>query len=114
MYVHHGMTGSRVAYATKSGITIRRISGEGRALRIAGAGQHSINLTRYQAAWIGPNGMLARTQRFAGSGGPYRLQVTATRRQVPGIVSLAVGESTLTASYIDAEGVKRGDHDLLR
>jgi hypothetical protein len=106
--------GTRVAYTVPSGLRIVRISGDGRALRIGGGRLHSINLTRYHAVWLTEDGRLQRTDRFAGSGGSYALRVRDARRQVPGIVSIAVGRSTNTSRYLDAEGVKAADPTLLR
>jgi opacity protein-like surface antigen len=106
--------GTRVAYTVSSGLRIVRISGEGRALRVGGDDLRSIVLTRYQAAWVTGDGTLQRTDRFAGSGGPYTLQVRDTARQPEGLVSIAVGETFNQNRYLDAEGVKAGDQTLLR
>lgn len=106
--------GTRVAYTVSSGLRIVRVSGEGRALRVAGGGLRSIVLTRYQAAWIAGDGRLQRTDRFAGSGGPHALRVRDTARQVPGLRAIAVGETFNANRYLDAEGVKAGDQTLLR
>ncbi len=106
--------GSRVAYVTTSRIVVRRASGEGRALTIAAPGAHSLALTRYQAAWLLPNGRLQMTQRFAGSGGPYQLVVRDASRQPAGITSFATGASFNNAVFVDAEGVKKASPTLFR
>jgi hypothetical protein len=103
--------GSRVAYASKQGIIIKRASGRGRALKIGASNPTSLNLTRYQAAWI-DQGELRYTQRFAGSGGPFRLVVKEAPRQPAGITSVAVGASTNDAVFTDAEGVKKANPRL--
>lgn len=103
--------GSRVAYVSRQGITIKRASGQGRALRIGASNPTSLNLTRYQAVWL-DQGELRMTQRFAGSGGPYRLVVKRAPRQPAGITSVAVGASTNDAVFTDAEGVKKANPRL--
>jgi hypothetical protein len=105
---------SRVAYATRSGVIVRRASGKGRALTIAAPGAHSLALTRYQAAWLLPNGRLQLTQRFAGSGGPYQLVVRDAPRQPAGITSFATGASFNNAVFVDAEGVRKAEPPLFR
>jgi hypothetical protein len=103
--------GSRVAYASKQGVIVKRVSGQGRALRIGASNPTSLNLTRYQAAWI-DQGELRYTQRFAGSGGPYRLVVKEAPRQPAGITSVAVGATTNDAVFTDGEGVKKANPRL--
>jgi hypothetical protein len=106
--------GSRVAYATRSRVVVRRASGEGRALTIRAPGAHSLALTRYQAAWLVRGGRLQLTQRFAGSGGPYQLVVRDAPRQPAGITSFATGASFNNAVFVDAEGVKNASPTLFR
>jgi hypothetical protein len=103
--------GSRVAYASRQGIFIKRASGQGRALKIGASRPTSLSLTRYQAVWI-DQGELRMTQRFAGSGGPYRLVVKDAPRQPAGLTSVAVGASTNDAVFTDAEGVKKANPRL--
>jgi opacity protein-like surface antigen len=106
--------GSRVAYATRNGVVIKRLSGQGRALTISATGAHSLALTRYQAAWLTGGGRLQLTQRFAGSGGPYRLVVRDAPRQPTRITSFAAGASFNDAVFVDAQGVKQANPSLFR
>jgi hypothetical protein len=106
--------GSRVACVTEAGVFVKRMSGRGRALTIRAAGARDVALTRYQAAWLLPDGRLQLTQRFAGSGGPYRLVVREAPRQPAGITSFATGASFNDAVFVDAEGVKKASPPLFR
>lgn len=103
--------GTRVAFtyagSRGGGIAIRRVSGEGGLLSPvtrATVVPRSLQLTRYQAAWLQADTAFTTT-RFAGSGGPYAPR-TVRGRTVPGIAGLAVGASTNRARFLDAEGVK--------
>jgi hypothetical protein len=105
--------GSRVAYSYNSskggGVIVRRVSGEGGALTATARNEEvprSIGITRYQATWL----LGSRpwyTTRFGGSGGPHTPQTKQSARTLPATTSsLAIGATTLSAWYLDAEGVK--------
>lgn len=110
--------GTRVGYiavsAGKASVVVRRISGEGRPLKLARqiAGvPTSIQMTRYSAAFLLPRPGAAteifQTSRFAGSGGPYVLQVTKSARTLPPGVTSASGVPF--EQYLAPDGVTRLD-----
>jgi hypothetical protein len=110
------MAYSRVATVEGSGsarrVVIRRLSGRGRAL-VAGKGlvaPNSLWLTRYRAGWATSNPQvgtrLYATKRFAGSGGPFTLQVVRDAWTSPSALSGIAVERGNPAVYLDAEGVK--------
>lgn len=94
-------------------VVIRRLSGRGRPM-IAGKGlvaPSSLWLTRYRVGYATSNPQvgtrLYATKRFAGSGGPFTLQLVrdawTSASPLHGIVT-AGGEP---ATYLDDQGVKR-------
>ena len=110
------MAYSRVATIEGTGsarkVVVRRLSGEGRAL-VAGKGlvaPSSLWLTRYRAGWATSNPQvgtrLYATKRFAGSGGPFTLQVVRDAWTSPSALSGIAVERGEPALYLDAEGVK--------
>lgn len=103
--------GTRVAFtyagARGGGIAIKRLSGDGATLSPAVRRPEvprSLQLTRYQAAWLEGETVFSTT-RFAGSGGPF-LPATNRGRTVAGIDSIGVGASTQKVRFADAEGIK--------
>jgi hypothetical protein len=107
--------GTRVAYTYNSGrgggLAVRRLSGaDGVLVPVARqpAVPRSPLLTRYNAAWLLADGHVQATKRFAGSGGPFQLQVVEANRPLPaGTNSLALNHDRTTAPYyLDADGVK--------
>ncbi|HEX7298756.1 MAG TPA: hypothetical protein VF257_07095, partial [Solirubrobacteraceae bacterium] len=71
-------------------------------------------LTRYNAAWLLGGGHVQATRRFAGSGGPFELQVVEANRALPATTdSLALNRDRTSAPYyLDAEGVKLAEPPL--
>jgi hypothetical protein len=65
-------------------------------------------LTRYNAAWLLQDGRVQASRRFAGSGGPFELQVVEATRALPATTnSLGLNHDRTSAPYyLDAEGVK--------
>ena len=103
--------GTRVGFTYASsrggGISVRRLSGEGAPLTPAvrqSEVPRSLQLTRYQAAWLVGDTVFSTT-RFAGSGGPYEPE-TVRGRQVTNIDSLGVGASTTSVRFLDDAGIK--------
>lgn len=96
-----------------AGIAIRPLSNRGStytpAVRLPEV-PRSLQLTRYQAAWLQGDTVFSTT-RFAGSGGPFT-PTTVPGRQIPGIDSIAVGASTRNVRFLDAAGVKEPDPTL--
>jgi len=110
------MAYSRVAAVEGTGsarrVVVRRLSGEGRAL-VAGRGlvaPNSLWLTRYRVGWATSNPQvgtrLYATKRFAGSGGPFKLEVMRDAWTSPSALSGIATSSGEPAVYLDAEGVK--------
>ncbi len=110
------MAYSRVATIEGTGsarqVVIRRLSGSGRAL-VAGKGlvaPNSLWLTRYRAGWATSNPQvgtrLYATKRFAGSGGPFTLQVVRDAWTSPSALSGIAVHRGEPATFLDAEGVK--------
>jgi hypothetical protein len=111
------MAYSRVATIEGTGsarqVVIRRLSGRGRAL-VAAKGlvaPSSLWLTRYRAGWATSNPQvgtrLYATRRFAGSGGPFTLQVVRAAWTSPSALSgITVHRGGEPGTYLDAEGVK--------
>jgi hypothetical protein len=97
-------------------LQIRQSSGHGHAL-VAAAGLDrlpvSVQLTRYRAGWLVPRPdatHVLQTRRFAGSGGPFTLEVEEAPRTLPAGVTAAAGDaSTLFTRYLDPAGVQRID-----
>jgi hypothetical protein len=107
--------GTRVAYTYNSsrggGLAVRHLSGDGGALVPVSrqpAVPRSPLLTRYNAAWLLEGGHVQATQRFAGSGGPFKLVVVEAKRALPATTdSLGLNNDRTSAPYyLDAEGVK--------
>jgi hypothetical protein len=107
--------GTRVAYTYNSsrggGLAVRQLSGRGSALVPVSrrpAVPRSPLLTRYNASWLLEGGHVQATQRFAGSGGPFKLVVLEANRALPATTdSLGlVNDRTSAPYYLDAEGVK--------
>jgi hypothetical protein len=107
--------GTRVAYTYNSsrggGLAVRRFSGEGGVL-VPVSRQPTVPrsplLTRYNAAWLLPDGRVRATARFAGSGGPFQLRVRQANRALPATTnSIALHrDRTTDPYYLDADGVK--------
>ncbi len=108
---------TRVAFTYRSsrgaGVQVRRASGEGGALvPVAGLSvvPRSVQVTRYRVGWLLPGADATRvfqTRRFAGSGGPFPLEVVEAPRTLPAGVTAAAGDASfLFRRYVDAEGVK--------
>lgn len=108
--------GTRVGYIAvargKGAVVVRRISGEGRPLRLTEAADGvptSIQMTRYRAAFLLPGRGPTRifeTKRFAGSGGPFKLTLVESTRRLPaGVTSAAGSTSTPFTRYLAADGV---------
>jgi hypothetical protein len=107
--------GTRVAYTYNSsrggGLAVRQFSGHGSPLVPISrqpAVPRSPLLTRYNAAWLLEGGHVQATQRFAGSGGPFKLVVVEAKRALPATTdSLGLNNDRTSAPYyLDAEGVK--------
>jgi hypothetical protein len=69
-----------------------------------------VQVTRYRVGWLLPGADATRvfqTRRFAGSGGPFPLEVVEAPRTLPAGVTAAGGDASfLFRRYMDAEGVK--------
>jgi hypothetical protein len=107
--------GSRVAYTYNSsrggGLAVRHLAG-GSDVLVPVARQpvvpRSPLLTRYNAAWLLAAGKVRATERFAGSGGPFKLVVVNGKRALPASTnSIALKNDRTSAPYfLDAEGIK--------
>lgn len=107
--------GSRVAYTYNSsrggGLAIRRFSA-GNPVLVPVSREPTVPrsplLTRYNAAWLLAGGEVQATKRFAGSGGPYVLQVVNANRALPATTNSIALRSDQTAApyYLDADGIK--------
>jgi hypothetical protein len=107
--------GTRVAYTYNSsrggGLAVRHLSGDGDALVPVSRQPvvpRSPLLTRYNAAWLLQDGHVQATQRFAGSGGPFKLVVVEAKRALPASTdSLGLNNDQTSAPYyLDAGGVE--------
>jgi hypothetical protein len=113
------MSQSRVASIEGTGsgrkVVIRRLSGRARPM-VAGKGlvaPSSLWLTRYRAGWATSNPQVGTrlygTKRFAGSGGPFTLQVVRSPwTSTSPLFGIALDRSE-PAFYLDAQGVQRFD-----
>ena len=103
--------GTRYAYVTNARVTIRRLSGEGRALffRLT-ATPRDLYLTRYRAGWLLPGGGVFETSRFGGSGDTSgRPTADDGRRSFPEDTQSIALERDRLSLYLDREGVHRAD-----
>jgi hypothetical protein len=105
--------GSRMAYATTRSVVVRRLSGDGGALRFAtGERPGSVVLTRYRAGWLLSGGRVFQTTRIGGSGGPFRPTVQAAARPLPPSAQSLAIERERISLFTDAAGVSRIDPPL--
>jgi hypothetical protein len=109
------MAYSRVATVEGTGsarrVVIRASAGAAaRSWRQGLVAPNSLWLTRYRAGWATSNPQvgtrLYATKRFAGSGGPFTLQVVRDAWTSPSALSGIAVERRNPALYLDAEGVK--------
>lgn len=100
------------------GVQVRNPAGERTLVPAAGLQEapRSVQVTRYRVGWLLPGADATRvfqTRRFAGSGGPYPLEVVEAPRTLPAGVTSAAGDTSyLFRRYVDAEGVKTIDPSI--
>jgi hypothetical protein len=113
---------ARLAFTYRSsrgyGVQVRNAAGTRVLVPAAGLrdAPRSVQVTRYRVGWLLPGADATRvfqTRRFAGSGGPFPLEVVEAPRTLPAGVTAAAGDASfLFRRYVDAEGVKTIDPSI--
>ncbi len=113
---------ARLAFTYRSsrgyGVQVRNAAGTRVLVPASGLrdAPRSVQVTRYRVGWLLPGADATRvfqTRRFAGSGGPFPLEVVEAPRTLPAGVTAAAGDASfLFRRYVDAEGVKTIDPSI--